>query len=579
MTLSPKPIENQHQTYPKISRHHASDTHKVTALNQSSAKLFKSALSLKGALAALLLSASGGLILLPASANLKPAPLETAQTPASANIIYVNPQTGNDSSGASNSEASPYRTVTYALQLAQPGTVVQLAPGSYTAQTGEVFPLVIKSGISLRGDESTKGQNIAIIGGGQYISPTFAGQNVTILAENDSEIRGVTVTNPQKRGTGVWVESTNPTIANNTFSDSKREGVFVTGNGAPKIQNNLFTRNDGNGISVAKSASGEIRGNTFQSTGFGIAIGGTSSPLVVENRILQNIDGIYINDSARPVLRNNLIQNNTRNGIVVTINAEPNLGTESEPGNNIIRNNAKLDLHNATPAVTILAIGNDINRSRISGRVNFVAAQVKPPAGGISASAFTDIEGHWAKSYIEALAAKGIISGYSDGTFRPSEPVNRAQFAVIIEKAFSPTAQRPSINFTDVKNNFWAYQAIQTAYRGGYLSGYQGRAFRPQQQITRLQALVALASGLKLPTGDTSVLSFYKDAAQIPNYAASAVAAATKQKLVVNYPQQDRLNPNQVATRADVAAFIYQALVNSGQAEAIPSPYLVGGAP
>lgn len=579
MTLSPKRTENQHHTYPKMSRHHASDTHKVTALNQSSAKLFTSALSLRGALAALLLSASGGLILLPASASLKPAPLETAQTPASGNVIYVNPQTGNDSSGASNSQASPYRTVTYALQQAQPGTVVQLAPGSYTAQTGEVFPLIVKSGISLRGDESTKGRNIAIIGGGQYISPTFAGQNVTILAENDSDIRGVTVTNPQKRGTGVWVESTNPTIANNTFSDSKREGVFVTGNGAPKIQNNLFTRNDGNGISVAKSASGEIRGNTFQSTGFGIAIGGTSSPLVAENRILQNTDGIYINDSARPVLRNNLIQNNTRNGIVVTINAEPNLGTESEPGNNIIRNNAKLDLHNATSAVTILAIGNDINRSRISGRVNFVAAQVKPPAGGTSASAFTDIEGHWAKSYIEALAAKGIISGYSDGTFRPSEPVNRAQFAVIIEKAFSPTAQRPSINFTDVKNNFWAYQAIQTAYRGGFLSGYQGRAFRPQQQITRLQALVALASGLKLPTGDTSVLSFYKDAAQIPNYAASAVAAATKQKLVVNYPQQNQLNPNQVATRADVAAFIYQALVNSGQAEAIPSPYLVGGAP
>ncbi|MCL1465310.1 DUF1565 domain-containing protein [Argonema galeatum] len=529
-----------------------------------------------GLAALYLLSAASGLISQPAWANTKSAPLQIAQTPASANILYINPQTGNDSAGTSNSQATPYRTITFALGQAQPGTTIQLAPGSYTAETGEVFPLVIKRGITLRGDESTKGQGIVIIGGGQYISPTFSRQDVTILAETESQITGLTITNPNKRGTGVWVESTNPTIGNNTFSDSKREGVFVTGNGTPKIQNNLFTRNDGNGISIARSAAGEIRANLFQSTGFGIAIGGTASPLVVENRIIQNTDGIYINDSARPVLRNNLIQNNTRDGVVVTINAQPDLGTASNPGNNIIRNNGKLDLHNATTSNTIVAVGNDINRSRISGQVDFVAAEVKPPAGGGS-SAFADIEGHWAKPYIEALAAKGIIAGFSDGTFRPREPVNRAQFAVIINKAFSPTATRPAINFTDVARNFWANQAIQGAYQGGFLSGYEGRVFRPLQEITRVQALVSLASGLKLPPGNTNVLSFFKDADQIPNYAAPAVAAATQQKLVVNYPQQNFLNPNQVATRADVAAFVYQALVNAGRAQAIPSPYIIGG--
>ncbi|MFB2917740.1 MULTISPECIES: DUF1565 domain-containing protein [Aerosakkonema] len=529
-------------------------------------------------LTALLLSAHSGPISQSAWAIIKPAPVQIAQTPNTANVIYVNPKTGNDSTGAGNSEATAYRTITFALKQAQPGTTIQLAPGSYTADSGEVFPLTIKRGVTLRGDESNKGQGIVIIGGGQYISPTFSRQDVTIIAEPDSQIRGLTITNPNKRGTGVWVESTNPTIGNNTFSDSKREGVFVTGNGTPKIENNLFTRNDGNGISVAKSAAGEIRGNLFVSTGFGIAIGGTASPLVTENRILQNTDGIYINDSARPVLRNNLIQSNTRDGVVVTINAQPDLGTASNPGNNIIRNNGKLDLHNATASNTIVAVGNDINRSRISGRVDFVAAEVKPPTGG-GTSTFADIEGHWAKPYIEALAAKGIIAGFSDGTFRPREAVNRAQFAVIVNKAFSPAPTRPSMNFTDVARNFWGFEAIQAAYRGGFLSGYEGRVFRPQQEITRVQALVSLASGLKLPPGDTNLLSLFKDAAQIPNYAGPAVAAATQQKLVVNYPQQNLLNPNQVATRADVAAFVYQALVNSGRAEAIPSPYIIGGTP
>jgi len=345
-------------------------------------KSVKSATNLKAGLAALLLWASSGLILLPAWADQKPTSPQITQTPApaAASIIYVNPETGNDGAGAW-SQATPYRTITSALQQAQVGTVIQLASGSYTVQTGENFPLMIKRGVILRGDESTRGQNIVITGGGLYMSPTFAGQNVTILADSECEIRGVTVSNPNKRGTGVWVESTNPTIAGSTFSDSKREGIFVTGNAAPKIENNLFTRNDGNGISVAKAATGQIIGNQFQSTGFGIAIGGTSSPLIASNRILQNTDGIYINDSARPVLRNNLIQNNARSGIVVTINAQPDLGTETEAGNNIIRNNGTNDLQNATSNVTILAIGNDINPRRISGRVNFVAAEVKLPTG------------------------------------------------------------------------------------------------------------------------------------------------------------------------------------------------------
>lgn len=555
-------------------KHSASHINQVTILNQNFPKSIQPSKTLKAGLAALLLSASSGLISLPAGANSQLISQQTTPTtaPATANIIYVNPQTGNDSAGAGN-QAAPYRTITFALQQAQPGTLIQLASGSYTAQNGEVFPLTVKSGVILRGDDSTRGQNIVILGGGKYLSPTFAGQNATILAEGESQISGVTVSNPNKRGTGVWIESSNPTIANNTFSDSKREGIFMTGEANPKIENNLFTRNDGNGISVARAARGQILRNQFQSTGFGIAIGGTSSPLIAENRILQNTDGVYINDSARPVLRNNLIQNNARAGIVVTINAQPDLGTEAEPGNNIIRNNAKFDLQNATSSVTILAIGNDINRSRISGRVNFVAATVKPPTGGTNA-AFVDIEGHWAKPYIEALAAKGILTGYEDGTFRPSEPVNRAQFAVIIQKAFAPTPQRPSMTFADVKNNFWAFPAIQAAYRGGYLSG-EGRNFRPLQPITRVQALVALATGLKLPNGNTTVLAFYKDAAQIPSYAAPAVAAATNQKLVVNYPEQSQLNPNQVVTRADIAAFVYQAMVNTGRAEAIASPYVV----
>ncbi len=101
-------------------------------------------------------------------------------------VIYVNAATGTDSAGESGStEATPDKTIAYALKQAPPGTVIQLAPGSYSDKTGEVFPLVLKPGVTLRGEPANKGQNIVITGGGRYVSPTFARQDITVQAEND----------------------------------------------------------------------------------------------------------------------------------------------------------------------------------------------------------------------------------------------------------------------------------------------------------------------------------------------------------------------------------------------------------
>lgn len=124
-------------------------------------------------------------------------------------------------------------------------------------------------------------------------------------------------------------------------------------------------------------------------------------------------------------------------------------------------------------------------------------------------------------------------------------------------------------------SNFWAYAAIQSAYRSEFLAGYPDGTFKPQQQIPRVQALVSLANGLGLTADNQNALSLYTDAAQIPNYAIGPVAAATTKQLVINYPTARQLNPNRAATRAEIAAFVYQALVNAGRAQPIPSPYLV----
>lgn len=191
---------------------------------------------------------------------------------------------------------------------------------------------------------------------------------------------------------------------------------------------------------------------------------------------------------------------------------------------------------------------------------------------------FSDVSSnYWAAQFIQQLSQRGIIAGFPDGSFRPEEPVTRAQFAAMVNKAFQKAPERQAINFVDVPSNYWASSAIRQAYTIGFLSGYPGNRFEPNQAIPRQQVLVSLANGLEyIPSGNVdSTLQYFNDAVNIAGYARSPIAAATEQKIVVNYPNVNFLNPTATATRAQVAAFIYQALVSSNQASALTSPYIV----
>ncbi|HLP87067.1 MAG TPA: S-layer homology domain-containing protein [Nostocaceae cyanobacterium] len=213
--------------------------------------------------------------------------------------------------------------------------------------------------------------------------------------------------------------------------------------------------------------------------------------------------------------------------------------------------------------------------------VNVTASTIVPfitinPA--FAQTRFSDVQSnYWASPFIQELSQRGIIAGFPDGTFRPEEPVTRAQYAAMVNKAFQRSAQRQPITFNDVPSNYWGFSAIQTAYAIGFLSGYPGNTFRPNEAIPRQQVLVSLANGLNYaPSGEVeAILSFYNDSANIASFARRPIAAATEKDIVVNYPNLKFLNPTSTATRAQVAAFIYQALVSNNQAAAINSPYIV----
>lgn len=194
---------------------------------------------------------------------------------------------------------------------------------------------------------------------------------------------------------------------------------------------------------------------------------------------------------------------------------------------------------------------------------------------------FLDVpQDFWAYPFITTLAQQGIVNGFPGDYFKPTDFVTRAEFAALLQAAFAQSPGRDNVAvFRDVPPDFWAVPAIDRAIQTGFLTGYPGDVFRPQQEIPKVQVLVALATGLNLapPSFPRQVVqSLYQDANQIPQYAIEKVAAASTAGLVVNYPNAKLLNPNQNATRAEVAAMIHQALVKQGRLQPIQSPYVVG---
>jgi parallel beta-helix repeat protein len=292
--------------------------------------------------------------------------------------LFVNPTMGNDASG-NGSQQAPFKTITQALRMAGANTVIILAPGTYSAESGESFPIELKPGAILQGDPASKGRNVIIRGGGFFLSRTFARQNIAILGADESGLAGVTVTNPNRRGYGLWIESSNLVVADNSFIGNTHDGISVTGNSAPLIRNNYFADNGANGMTIFNTARPEVRENVFERTGFGMTIAQNAAPLVIGNRIVQNKDGIVANGKSQPMLRSNTIEGNLRDGLVATQESRPDIGTTGQPGGNLFRNNRRYDINTTASIQTVPAVGNQLARNRIVGRLDLGGGSVTNP--------------------------------------------------------------------------------------------------------------------------------------------------------------------------------------------------------
>lgn len=181
---------------------------------------------------------------------------------------------------------------------------------------------------------------------------------------------------------------------------------------------------------------------------------------------------------------------------------------------------------------------------------------------------FSDIKGHWAVGLIDSLAQDGKVSGDGNNLFHPDKFMTRAEFSALIVRVFNPAPARPAVVFSDVPASHWAFKAIRQAHQAGYLSGFPNGTFKPNESISRQDAISSLASrNTGIGTPNLALLNKYIDAAKISDYARPAIARATQRGWILNYPNLEALNPKLPATRAEVAGMI--RLITSDQYNSI----------
>lgn len=138
----------------------------------------------------------------------------------------------------------------------------------------------------------------------------------------------------------------------------------------------------------------------------------------------------------------------------------------------------------------------------VSAQVDARALQQDPFVIG---DPFSDIEGSKARSYIEDLRLRGIVSGKESGIFAPEDNISRAELTKIALEAFSPRIRedlRDKQSFLDVTASEWFSHYVNQAEEESVVEGYEDGTFRPNQNINRVEALKILleASGVDLST-------------------------------------------------------------------------------
>ena len=117
-------------------------------------------------------------------------------------------------------------------------------------------------------------------------------------------------------------------------------------------------------------------------------------------------------------------------------------------------------------------------------------------ANSTKSNSYSDVAaGAWYNHAVSTLSAMGIVKGDSQGKFNPNAPITRAEFAAIAAR-FDDKANTTAVDFSDIASH-WAKNEISAAANNGWINGYTDGTFRPNNKITRAEAMTLVNRVLK----------------------------------------------------------------------------------
>lgn len=179
---------------------------------------------------------------------------------------------------------------------------------------------------------------------------------------------------------------------------------------------------------------------------------------------------------------------------------------------------------------------------------------------------FNDVYKHWAQKSINDLASRLVINGADKQRFLPNSEITRAEFMAIMIRALGLSSANKTFHFKDIEEEAWFHQAIQIGYSYGLVDGHSDGSFKPNEKITRQEAMVILSRAMKLVelnkeidnTKQQELVNHFADSEQLASWARQAAALTFDIGVISGY--NGELRPLQHITRAETAAIIQRFL-------------------
>ncbi|MEW9702724.1 S-layer homology domain-containing protein [Paenibacillus sp. SI8] len=173
---------------------------------------------------------------------------------------------------------------------------------------------------------------------------------------------------------------------------------------------------------------------------------------------------------------------------------------------------------------------------------------------------FLDVEGHWSSKDVKLLASKLIVQGRSKEIFVPDASITRAEIAALLVRALGMTESKEQSPFSDVSGG-WYVSAVNTAYHGGIISGYDDGTFRPMQKITREELAGMIVKAMKYTTvkPDVSPLAYqaFSDQSTVSRWALDDVKYAVQWGIIEG---DGMFRPASYTTRAEAVTMLKRML-------------------